>query len=434
MKRTMTVVAFAISLVAGYASAATIEGYFSGNATATNTYDLTVLGSEDWVYWGKDASGGTPSNSKSGGTLIGNAMVAGTGGFFRPSTNSINTTFDFTFTDGSDPESGTVSKPSGVANSAYTANSNGVSVVIDLPSTNTYQITIFVSGYDTAAGTLTASLSGATDYVNAEYQDGSSSAKDSAFFTLFVTADNAGDDLTIEFIKGMDNPSRGYDFLILGGVAVGMAPSSSLEGSFSGNASATGTYNLSALGKEDWAYWNTGSTGGTPSNTKDGGALISDVFVVGTGSSLGRPSTGIATTLDFTYADGSSPTSGTVSKPSGVFNTTANVVGNGVGVTIDLPTVDEYIVSVFVAGFYADGRFTADLPGAPQYVNTEFHDASGGDKECAIFTLKATPRNAGDDITVEFSQITETTSYEFLMFTGVAVRLAPPAGTVILVN
>ena len=45
-----------------------------------------------------------------------------------------------------------------------------------------------------------------------------------------------------------------YDFAVLNGVAVCLAPPVSLEGSFSGNASATGTYNLSALGKEDWGF------------------------------------------------------------------------------------------------------------------------------------------------------------------------------------
>jgi len=438
--KTMEVLTVVAALFAVSATGATIEGYFSGNAAATGTYNLSELGSEDWVYWDTDSSGGTPSNSRQVGNLISNAVLVGTGSLARPSTANYNTTLDFTYTDGVDPSSGTVSKPSGVFNNEFTAG-NGVGVVIDLPSTKTYQITIFVSGYDAVAGTLTASLPGATDFVNAEYKDGTSSVKDSAFFTLFVTADNAGDDLTIEFIKHMNNANQ-YDFVILAGVAVGIAPPrGSLEGAFSGNASATGTYNLTELGSEDWVYWDRDSSGGTPSNSRQGGNLISDALLVGTGSTLGRPSTVGSTTLDFTYTDGAEdPTSGTVSKPSGVFNDAYDVVGNGVGFTVDLPTVNTYIISVFVSGASqsndTEGRFTAVLPGGVSYVNTEFADAPPGDsdRDCAIFTLTATPGTAGDDLTVEFTLRTDPSGVNYVILAGVAVRIAPTQGTVISIR
>ena len=218
------------------------------------------------------------------------------------------------------------------------------------------------------------------------------------------------------------------------------ATGATIEGYFSGNAAATGTYNLSELGSEDWVYWDTDSSGATPSNSRQGGNLISDALLVGTGSTLGRPSTVGSTTLDFTYTDGAEdPTSGTVSKPSGVFNDAYDVVGNGVGFTVDLPTVETYIISVFVSGASikndTEGRFTADLPGAPQYVNTEFTDASGDyDKDCAIFTLTATPRNAGDDLTVEFTLRTDPGGVNYVILAGVAVRIDQPQGTVISIR
>jgi hypothetical protein len=438
MKRVITTVIIAGTLLAGITSAATIDGIFSGNAAATNTYDLTTLGAVDWVYWdetGATSLPGDPTNEKSGGSLISDMYGVGTSSSVRgPSSRAVFPTMSFRFTDGTATLSGIVTNSVGMFNTTSNVESNGVGLVIDLPTTNTYQVTIFVAGYGGVAGRFTASLSGAADYDNTDFQDVAGGNNDSAFYTLFVTADAAGDDLAIEFIQVSTNSN--YEIVIINGVAVSLAPPAYLEGNFSGNASATGIYSLTALGSEDWVYWHTGSSGGTPSNDKLGGSLISDAFIVGTGTGMSRPSTSLYnTTLDFTYTEGASPASGTVSKPSGVYNTEPNLVGEGVGLTINLPTDDTYIVSVFVAGYNGEGKFTAYLPGAPQYVNTEFLDGAvpSFDKDSAVYTLTATPRTAGDDLTVEFVLNKDTAAYDYLILVGAAVRLAPPGGTVIVV-
>jgi len=436
----MKAITFAMTLVAsqlaGILSAATIDGLFSGNASATNTYDLSTLGTVDWAYWDETSSTslpGDPTNEKSGGALIGNIYGVGTVNTVRgPSSRTSLPTMRFMFSDGASNPSGVVTNPVGLFNSAATAAiSNGVGLVIDLPTTNTYQITVFVSGYGGAAGRFTASLNGATDYVSTNYLDISGGSNDSAFYTLYVKPDTAGDDLTVKFVLAV--VPQGFDIVNVNGVAVSLAPPVSIEGSFSGNATATGTYDLTALGAEDWLFWRTGSSGGTPSNSKSGGALISDAFIVGTGTSLGRPSTNTYnTTFTFTYSNGTVPASDTVIKPSGVYNGSYNIVSNGVGVSVKLPTVDTYIVSVFVSGFQTGGKFTADLPGAPQYGNTDFQDDGGLARDCSIYTLRAMPRTAGDELTIKFVQYTDSSkTVEFTIIAGVAVRLAPPKGTLV---
>ena len=80
----MEILTVLIALLAVTVSAATIEGYFSGNATATDTYDFATLGALDWVYWDQTGSplSGVPENEKSGGSLIGDAYGVGTSQYF----------------------------------------------------------------------------------------------------------------------------------------------------------------------------------------------------------------------------------------------------------------------------------------------------------------------------------------------------------------
>ena len=421
-------------LAAGNLAAATLQGVYSKYAISEKTFDLSLLGTEDWAYWDETGSPktGVPTNSKSGGALIGTAFGVGSNSGVRgPSNRDIPSSLHYSFADGTSPVSGMVTNPVGLFNVSPNVASNGVGIVVNLPGTNTYRVTVIVTAFNTAKGLFRASLAGADEYVSEEHIAAGSSANVPACYTLIVTPDNVGDDLTITFVQKTDEAA--YDFVLLNSVSVCLA-TADLSGTFSGNASATGTYNLSALGTADWVYWHQGVFGSTPHNSRSGGNLISDAFIVG-GTGLFRPSTNaINTTLSFTYTDGTSPLSDTVSQPSGVYCGPYNVVDNGVGVTVNLPEKKPYIISVFVSAFKAECRLTAMLPGVPEYVNTEFYSPSSTVKECAVYTLRATPQFADENMTLTFVQYTDTSAtVEYPILVGVAVRKVPPAGTMIKV-
>jgi hypothetical protein len=423
-------------LAAGNLAAATLQGYYRADAMSGKTFDFSVLGTEDWAYWDEtgDPKTGVPTNRKAGGAMIGTAYGVGSNSGVRgPSNRDTAPSLLYSFSDGMSPASGMVTNPVGLFNLSPNVASNGVGIVVNLSGTNTYRVTVFVSAFNTAKGLFRASIAGADAYVSEEHIAVGSSANVPACYTLVVTPDNAGDDLTITFVQRTDEAA--YDFVLLNSVSVCLLASADLSGFFSGNASATGTYNLSALGTSDWVYWHQGRSGGATSNRRSGGSLISGAYIVG-GTGLFRPSTNtINTTLSFTYTDGTSPASDTVSKPSGVYCGPYDVVGNGVRVNVNLPEKKTYIISVFVSSFKAACRLTAVLPGAPTYLNTEFYSSSETVKECAVYTLRATPQFANENMILTFVQHTDTSAtVEYPILVGVAVRAAPPAGTMIKVH
>ncbi len=103
--------AFAL-LAAGTANAATVS-IVSDNAVDSPNYDLTnTYGIGDWAYWFSGVAGGTssadPDNAKFGGSLIGPMTPVGTG-VVNGSTSTTVPVYDFDFTDGTSPVSGTAS-------------------------------------------------------------------------------------------------------------------------------------------------------------------------------------------------------------------------------------------------------------------------------------------------------------------------------------
>ncbi|WP_193212868.1 hypothetical protein [Luteolibacter marinus] len=211
-------------LAAAPASASSIAGSFESVPQAAPAFDITALGDLDWVYWDTSASPatGVPTNEKSGGTAIGSMTAVG-GGDPRGSSSATRPFSDFSYSDGTATVSGTATNPSGLFNSQLGAAGvgAGVSVGITLPTTNSYQVTVFGAVYRVASE-FRASLPGAPDYTNTSLlrTTGSTSGaeKTSGAFTLIVTPDNPGDVLTVQLtgVTSYDNSAHA----VISGVAV----------------------------------------------------------------------------------------------------------------------------------------------------------------------------------------------------------------------
>lgn len=208
------------------------------------------------------------------------------------------------------------------------------------------------------------------------------------------------------------------------------------------------TYDLTALGELDWAYWNsnsnTTSSSASPTNRKSGGSLISNASPYSFGT-LVRSSSSTNTTSDFSYSlDGSSPASGTASNVSGVFNATLGPELSGpqpgVTFTIALPMAGTtYGIQIWGAQYYTQdavdsgvtsedsdglgGIFTASLSGATSFTNNAF--VAGNEKPSALYQISATPDNNGDLLTLTYVLNADAISGNaHVIFNGAAISAA----------
>jgi len=206
------------------AQAGIITGSFTTDG-AVQTWNLTEMGEGDWAYWDTSANpaSGTPTNEKDGGAMIGS--MAADGGVSLRGTSSSYTTADFTFTDGAAILSGAADNLSGLFNSTL-ANGKGLSLGIDLPTTDTYRLYIWTSAYN-CAGQMTISLDGAADYVHAKANINS---KPSWLYTVDVQADNAGDDVTIQYLTTAS--TGGSPHALISAVGVSVVPEPATFGLF----------------------------------------------------------------------------------------------------------------------------------------------------------------------------------------------------------
>lgn len=193
------------------------------------------------------------------------------------------------------------------------------------------------------------------------------------------------------------------------------------------------TWDLTAAGVDDWAYWNPGTNPapGTPTNTKAGGSLINDVYVIGSGTLRGSSA---QTDLRFIFSDGTSPSSGNTGTIGAIFSDDLDANGSGVGLDIVLPTTDTYEVTVYGAGYFndgsSDGVFTASLPGATDYVNTALSGAVATPKPGIVYSLTVTPDNPNDTLSLQLTLDSGGGStIEHVLWGGVAIKQVPEPQT-----
>lgn len=198
------------------ANAAVISGVFTPTGDAD--FDLTALGTSDWAIWdtSSDPASGVPTNEKSGGTLIGSMSAIG-GGNLRGSTSTTRPPYDFTFTDGISPPVGSVDNVNSLFNTDLGTVDVGVGLDVTLPTTNTHTVTVWVSGFE-GEGELTASLPGATSYVDSSTVFDGDNPKDAGYYTLSVTPDSANDVLNLSHI--LDVSDGGNAHVMISAVSV----------------------------------------------------------------------------------------------------------------------------------------------------------------------------------------------------------------------
>ncbi len=238
----------------------------------------------------------------------------------------------------------------------------------------------------------------------------------------------------------MNHKTRNFLCAILCGLfAAGSLRAAQITGTVSAQISNTAAANdLTALGTSDWAYWNKADLLTVamlaPANEKAGASLISAMSPVGGTAVRGTNSTS-KPPVDFSFSDGTSPTNGTQTDPTAVFNSTLGVASIGTSFSITLPTVSTYRILIWAGGFASTGataktRLSATV-GAASYSSPGETIIPGAPKPTFLYTLTVTSDTANQVVTVSniLAELSGTTTNAHALIVASAVSLdtAPPA-------
>lgn len=171
---------------------------------ANVSHDLTtVFGTTDWAYWAQTASTvvatAAPSNDKLAATAIGSLTNFGGAGI-RGSTSTSKPPYDFEYTNGTSPTSGTVSDIIGMFNSTLGGTGNGLGVQLDViaPSAEPFVIYVWGTGFQ-ARGNLTATAGAASQTDSTMVHAGVRSP--GKLYTINVTPDSVGQTVNIKMVQ-----------------------------------------------------------------------------------------------------------------------------------------------------------------------------------------------------------------------------------------
>lgn len=190
------------------------------------------------------------------------------------------------------------------------------------------------------------------------------------------------------------------------------------------------SFDLSTYGTSDWAYWAQTADPLTaplaPSNEKASAGFIGSITAVagtgirGSGSATKPP-------YDFSFTDGTSTVSGSVSDIIGVFNRSLGSGGNNTGVQLDVtaPSAEPFVVYVWGTSFQATGNLTATAGAASQTDSTLVH---GGTRSPGkLYTIAVTPDSAGQTVNVRMIQTNSTDANSNASISAVAVVVPEPS-------
>ncbi len=202
-------------------------------------------------------------------------------------------------------------------------------------------------------------------------------------------------------------------------------------------ANSAAAYDLTVLGSADWAYWHKADLVAVatlaPANEKAAATLISAMSPVGGTAVRGTNSTS-KPPVDFSFIDGTSPTSGTQTDPTAVFNSTLGAASIGTSFTVTLPTVNTYQISIWAGGFASAGataktRLSAAV-GAASYSSPGETIIPGAPKPTFLYTLTVTSDTANQVVTISniLAELSGTTTNAHALIVAAAVsqNTAPP--------
>lgn len=196
----------------------------TATAQADNlTFDIAAAGGLDWALWKKvtaDTNKEVPTNSKLNGTAISDLSAFGGAGI-NTSGNSVPN-WDFSYSGGTSPASGTLTDVNGVFNSTLSTKGVGLSFTVTLPTTDLYQISIWTAGYG-MSGLLTASMPGASDSTGSFTAD-TGGIKDMFLFTINAQADVAGQAVTVSVVNNSTTGATASSHVIISAIAVQQIP------------------------------------------------------------------------------------------------------------------------------------------------------------------------------------------------------------------
>lgn len=178
------------------------------------------------------------------------------------------------------------------------------------------------------------------------------------------------------------------------GLAATSASAAMLTGDYthvpaiSGSDNYSGFVNFADEGVLDWVLWerNTSSAvNGVPTSQKDDANYFGDAFAIGGNSQL-RGAGG--TDLEISTTPGQVAGQGR-SSGGAILNRSLQGEGAGVGLTITVPTTDQYVARIYVGGFSTlESPLTATLPGAQSVVfNPQYTSGHNGYKDAGILEL-----------------------------------------------
>lgn len=196
----------------------------SVNTTIDGNQDLTTLGVTDWAIWdhpnvSDDPVPAFPSNRKLGGSGISDLSPVGGGNLRGLNAVTSPATFDFSYTDGTAPVSQSNFVPRGIGNTQLDNVGSGFSLTVEGTTFGTNTVQLYVSGFN-GTGSLTASLNGATSYLNSSGVYGGS--KSAVLYTIEFQPDSDTDLLTLQYVLGSDTGTSAH--VLLEAVALTQAP------------------------------------------------------------------------------------------------------------------------------------------------------------------------------------------------------------------
>lgn len=232
-----------------------------------------------------------------------------------------------------------------------------------------------------------------------------------------------------------------FNTIVAGLLAIALTPAAAsaalLTGSYTAipsvDGDTSGFVNFADEGTVDWVLWNSTSPTAVPTQEKAGGTAISSATAVGVGTTLNDVG---GTDLSFSTVSGA--TSGSQFSRA-LAAQPFNSSGQGVGLSITVPTLDTYHARIYVGGFRVTlATITATLSGATPLVATDTFDVGDGGKDAGVLNLTFTPDSlSGGDNVLNVSIVLTTDdpgSDSHVLMQGATLSIIPEPGSLALLG